>query len=168
MVEQLNYSIKDTGIKLEHRGLEGTIDLILEHNETKKIAFGDIKTTGLINDKWNEFGWEEESLQFKHNLMIQPIHYKILGTLEYGYEPDFFFFIFSNTNTIERKLLKIQLNDERMDEHITYLYKIKSIKEQSEKEGWIPYPSSKGCSKCPINDSCPHFTTVPPVKTIYY
>lgn len=166
-LEKNNFEIVETGKRLIHRGLQGDVDLVLKDNQGK-IVFADIKTTGLINDKWNEFGWEEESLQFKHNLLIQAIHYKLLGTLEYNYEPDFYFLIFSSTNTIERKVYKITLNDTRIDEHLNFLYKIKEIKEKGEKDGWAAYPDTKTCANCPIKDTCIHYTDVPPVREIYY
>ena len=167
MLEKNHWEIIDTGKRLIHRGLQGDVDLVLR-DDKGKIVFADLKTTGLINDKWNEFGWEEDSLQFKHNLMIQAIHYKLLGTLEYGYEPDFYFLIFSNTNIIDRKIYKITLNDTRIEEHINFLYKIKKIKADAEQNGWKAYPDPKNCSNCPVSKDCLHFTNIPQIKEIYY
>tara|TARA_R110002012_G_scaffold281726_1_gene471041 strand:- start:1617 stop:2387 length:771 start_codon:yes stop_codon:yes gene_type:complete len=168
MISDNNFEIIETGKRLIHRGLQGDVDLVLKDKITNKIVFGDIKTTGLINDKWNEFGWDEDSLQFKHNLMIQAIHYKLLGILEYEYEPDFYFFLFSNTNTVERKIYKITLNDNRLEEHLAHVERIYQIKLKAEKEGYKAYPNTKECSKCAIKDTCNSFTNVPLITDIYY
>ena len=168
MLEENNFEIIETGLRIKVRGLQGDIDLVLKDKTNDKIVFGDIKTTALINDRWNDFGWNEDSLQYKPNLMIQPIHYKLLGFLKYGYVPDFYFFIFSSTNTIERKLLKIEINESRLDEHMNFLEKIYEIKNQAEQYGWIAIPDVKTCGSCPVKDSCDHFTEIPKAKTIYY
>tara|TARA_R110001592_G_scaffold192794_5_gene439679 strand:+ start:717 stop:1487 length:771 start_codon:yes stop_codon:yes gene_type:complete len=167
-LEENDFEIIETGKRIELKGLQGDIDLILKDKKTNKIAFGDIKTSGLINDKWNKFGWDEESLQFKHHLLLQAIHYKLLGHLEYGYEPDFYFFIFSSTNNYDRKVLKIILNNERIEQHFTYIERIFKIKLEVEKNGFKAYPEPKICSKCPVKDTCSEFTDTPIIKEIYY
>ena len=168
ILKENNFEIIETGKRIIHRGLQGDIDLVLKDKKNDKIVFGDIKTTGLLNDKWNEFGWDEDSLQFKHNLMIQAIHYKLLGILEYEYEPDFYFFLFSNKNTIERKIYKIVLNDNRLEEHLSHLEKIFAIKKNAETYGFKAYPNSNDCLKCPIKEKCTEFTDVPVITDIYY
>lgn len=167
-IDKLGYEIIETGKRIKQKRLQGDIDLVLRHKETKKIAFGDIKTTALINDKWNEFGWEAESLQFKHNLLIQPIHYKLLGLFEYGYEPDFFFFIFSSTNTIDRKTYKINLAENRLEEHLQHIEKVYEIKMQSEKFGWKAYPDVKACNSCPLKSTCKSFIDIAEPFDIFY
>jgi|TARA_R110000751_G_scaffold92475_1_gene180965 hypothetical protein len=167
-IENLGYEIIETGTRIKEKGLQGDVDLVLKHVETGKIAFGDIKTTGLINDKWNEYGWDEESLQFKHNLLLQPIHYKLLGLFKYGYEPDFFFFIFSNTNQVDRKTYKINLADGRFEEHLQHVEKVYEIKNKAEINGWKAIPNVKECHNCPLKSTCKSFIDIPKIVDIYY
>ena len=107
-------------------------------------------------------------VQIRYPYVIDYIWYKLLGILEYEYEPDFYFFLFSNTNTVERKIYKITLNDNRLEEHLAHVEKIYQIKLRAEKEGYKAYPNTKECSKCAIKDTCKSFTNVPLITDIYY
>ena len=72
----------------------GIADVIAVRDNQKVII--DIKSTGLIEDKWSPYGWHNESLPFNDNLLIQARHYKMLAFEEWGIEDiPFYFFVFS-------------------------------------------------------------------------
>ena len=100
--------------------------------------------------------------------MLQPIHYKLLGLFKYGYEPDFFFFIFSNTNQVDRKTYKINLADGRFEEHLQHVEKVYEIKNKAEINGWKAIPNVKECHNCPLKSTCKSFIDIPKIVDIYY
>ena len=157
-----------TGKRLKHKGLQGDFDIEVEYIATGKRAIVDIKSSGLINDKWNEYGWSMDGLEYKDRLMIQVVQYKLLGIEEYGYEPDFYFFIFSNTNTIERKAFQVVVDEDRFTEHLETIKKVKRVASYHEKNGWTPRPDVKRCHDCPLKKDCKHFIDIPIIETVYY
>jgi len=81
VMKHLNFSVEQTGFKFTHKLYDGTLDILAHDNNikskdiNKKRIIIDLKSTGLINDKWSEFGWADESIEEKDSLMIQAIHY---------------------------------------------------------------------------------------------
>ena len=65
----------------------------------------------------DDMGWGDDGLEFKDNLMIQAVQYKILGLSAYGYEPEFYFWVFSTTNPHDFKIIKVNLEEELYEEH---------------------------------------------------
>jgi len=168
MIKENNFEILETGKRYIHQGLQGDVDLVLKDKTTNKIAFGDIKTSGLINDKWSDFGWDLEWLNTKDRMMIQVVQYKMLGLFEFGYEPDFYFFLFSNTNTIDRKFIKVNLDEGRFEEHLRMVENVLKVKAYGEQHGWEANPSVPLCAKCPLKDNCKSFIDIPPLEEITY
>ena len=80
------YQIKilEVGKTLSYEGYEGTIDIIAEMLGEK--VFIDLKTTAHINNKWEDYGWDIDTLDTKEKLMVQAVHYKLLGWKIYGNE----------------------------------------------------------------------------------
>jgi len=168
MLEEYGFKILETGRRYIQKGMQGDVDLVLENTANKKIVFGDIKTTGLINDKWSDFGWDLEWLNTKDRLMIQVVQYKMLGLFEYGYEPDFYFFIFSNTNKVDRKAIKINLDEGRLEEHLRMVENVLKVKTYAEQHGWEAHPEVARCFKCSLKDTCASFTEIPKIEEITY
>lgn len=180
------FKIKHFGYKIVIKGLEGTIDLVCEATKDIEIinpesglvevtinkgqtVFIDIKSSGLLEDRYNELGWDTETLNQKDKIMIQPVHYKHLGRLKFKQDIPFFFFIHSNTNEVDRKILHTTIQEDKMEEHIQVLGKVKTlVKKLSKKAELDPRPDVKRCSKCPLSEGCKHKITVPKIINIYY
>lgn len=145
--------------------INGVCDLVISDSNGKKIII-DIKTSGKIDDKWNEFGWADDGLEYKHNHAIQALHYKILGYYEYGYIPDFYFFVFSTKPEQDAKNIKAKFSDDAIQRHLNT---IKAVKEGIESEmQWRAIPEFKRCAKCVLHDSCKFKTNVPLIKDVYF
>ena len=73
-----HYKIKvlKVGLYVEADGINGILDILAEWNGETVVI--DLKYSGLIDDKWNELGWQTESLHMKDSIMIQGVHYKLL------------------------------------------------------------------------------------------
>ena len=156
--------------------MDGTTDLELEitnYQTGVKIpyAMGDIKTTGLLDNKWDERGWEIENLSNKVKLVMQPIHYKFIRMIEKktDKEPPFFFFLFSNTNEVDHRIIKFNLDTEsNIQQHrIVIQNTVKELHYQF-KKGFTPYPSVSACEKCPLKANCEYFIDVPMIQEFNY
>jgi hypothetical protein len=80
-------------------------DIYHDPNNTENIVVIDLKYSGLLEDKWSEFGWHTDSPSKKSKeLCFKPIHYKFLFWKEYGFNPPFLFFVFDSKRC--RKLAK--------------------------------------------------------------
>ena len=170
MIKENDYEIVDKGLKLYDPilGIRGDVDVVVRKNGEDKLIFIDTKFSGLLDNKWDDLGWADESLEYKDKIMIQAVHYKMLGKAIYGYEPDFYFWVFSSTNTTDIKNIKVIVNEDRFEEHKTI---IKSARDEFSKalmKGWIPRPTPKRCGDCPLADNCPHSVKLPQEQIVYY
>jgi hypothetical protein len=171
------YGIKilAAGVDEEVNGLKATFDIIAvsekdiyDENNILRIKSGqkfiiDIKTTGLLDDKWNDYGWNLDTLNQKHKIILQPIHYKYITELKYGERFPFIFLLFSNTNEKDYRAIFFDITDEDIKYHKEFI--IKSVKwlEYYLKNGFEPKPSLLRCSNCPLKAGCKHFMAVPKI-----
>lgn len=166
------------GIKILEKGLSidaeingipisGVIDIYAEWDG--KPVFIDTKYSGLIDDKWNEMGWDLESLHMKDSIMIQGVHYKLLADKKMGI-PDipFYYFVFSSKDPNNIKLIRQEVDEEKRQAHIVAIGNISERIEKDLKFGFSALPSLSRCSSCPIAHKCPSKVDYPLVDTIYY
>ena len=121
IMKRLNFSVEQTGFTFTNPKYSGIADIIAHDNNiktkvaNKKRIIIDLKTSGLLHDKWSEYGWADESIEEKDGLMIQAIHYKLLAKYEWGIEDiPFYFIIFSSKNDWEYKIFKVKnMEDKR-------------------------------------------------------
>lgn len=172
------YGIKiiEAGIDVEVDGIKGTFDLICEatkdiydSNGELRVRAGqrfiiDIKTTGLLDDRWSDFGWSLETLHKKHRIILQPIHYKYLSELKFGEQYPFVFLLFSNTDELDWRAIFFDINEEDIEFHKEFIGKsIKWLQYYIEK-GFKAKPNVTKCAKCPLKVGCKHFAAVPQIQ----
>jgi hypothetical protein len=170
MLDFYDYEIVETGKTIINMdlGISGDVDLVVRKRGEEEVKFIDLKTSGLLDNKWDDMGWGDDGLEFKDNLMIQAVQYKILGLSAYGYEPEFYFWVFSNTNTIDRKNIKVEVGQEKFEEHMGIITKARYLFHEYEKNGWKARPTVKDCAKCAIKASCQHFIDIPAEQVVNY
>lgn len=169
IIKHYNIEIKETGKIITQNGMTGILDIYAQWNGRHCII--DTKYSGLLYDKWNEMGWFIDSLPEKHNLMLQPVQYKILMSLELGIpinDIDFYFFIFSSTNPNDAKIIKV-VNDEATIEqhHLAIIY----VKKELSKPVDLVFrakPELLRCLGCGIREGCNFRTEIPPIEEVYY
>lgn len=173
IMKYLNFSIEQTGYKFTHSKYDGTLDILAHDNNIKSVDNNrkriiiDLKSTSLINDKWTEFGWANESIEEKDSLMIQAIHYKMLAKYEWGIEDiPFYFFVFSTKNDWEYKLFKINVDETTMEQHIYNLKSVKTYFDSVLAEGFKAKPKYETCRDCPIGITCAYFESFPKIQEI--
>lgn len=151
---------------------KGILDVLAIRNKKKAIV--DIKSTGMINNKWEEFGWDTDTLHHKQKLMLQAIHYKWMGIQLFNEDIPFYFFVHGNTNVIDRKIIRVDVSKGTMDryaglENDDQLSKVDFIQEMVDYNigiGFESRPDVNRCSKCPLKDDCKDFIDIPRIITI--
>jgi len=170
MLEYYNIEIVETGKRIVDNNLniQGDIDIVGRIKGEEKLIFIDVKSSGLLEDKWSDYGWADESIEYKDRLLVQSVHYKVLGKSEYGYYPDFYFWVFSTKNNMDRKVFKIEVDNDRFVQHLQYIRKAQEFFNENEANGWEARPNPKRCSSCPLASTCNSFSAIPLEKVVYY
>jgi hypothetical protein len=166
-----HYGIKINGFakSLEYNGSTGLIDIFANFNGEDCII--DLKYTALIDDKFSDFGWHTDSLQYKSGLMIQPIHYKYLAANVYGKEYPFYFFIFNSKNEVDAKIIRTNIQQEHIDLHeeVVIAKAKKYIDFYFENpETLEERPNYKRCNSCSYFEICDKKAILPTIEDIYY
>jgi hypothetical protein len=161
-------------------GLEGTLDMLCRATKDIKdkdnviiIKAGeeficDIKSSGLLNDKWSPYGWDIESLSSKEKIIRQPLHYKFLSILKYGYEMKFLYLLFSTTNENDYRSILFQSDSDHIEQHKEFIAWCSQWLNHFIKKGFDANPDVLRCGDCPIKIGCKHFAHVPKIQTFYY
>ncbi len=175
-------------------GLEGTTDIICKAKYDIKGAFEvkddfgkvirveeqviinageefilDIKTTGLLDDKWSDYGWDLSYLHNKEKLVRQPIHYKYLSLLKYGKQYKFLFLLFSQTNDYDFRSIVFNIDeDQHIKEHEEFIVWTNRWIKYSLKNGFKANPDVVRCHGCALKLGCKHFMAVPKIQIYHY
>ena len=168
IINKYGFKITDVDFHFDHPKFSGIADIIAKDKDGKRVII-DIKSSGLINDKYNEFGWGNEGIEQKDKLLVQAVHYKILAKNEWGIENmPFYFFIFSTKNETDCKIFEIQCDADTLLLHENNFNNAIGFFKQENEKGWEAKPELKRCGKCPLKEKCEHFTDVPQIQKIYY
>lgn len=163
----LGIKIISTGEKISYDKASGTTDVRAEWNGRKCII--DLKYTGLLDNKWDERGWNFETLEQKDTLMIQAVHYKYIEINRLGEDVDFYFFLFSSTNPNDVRIAKIEIEPLKMEVHKENVNRAYSMwNKMIENDTFKAHGTLAKCSSCPINETCPSRVILPEITTIYY
>ena len=167
IIEHYDIKILEVGLSLTDGEISGVIDIFAEWKGQK--VFIDLKYSGLIDDKWNEMGWDLESLHMKDSLMIQGVHYKLLAEKCMGItDIPFYYFVFSTTDPTNVKIIKQEVDESKMASHIVAIQNISQKLTDNIQYGFNPLPSMAKCSKCPIAHKCDSAVDYPLVDEIFY
>lgn len=172
IMKYYNFEVEQTGFVFTNPKYSGIADIIALDNNikstdiNKKRIIIDIKTSGLINDKWSPYGWA--NIEEKWDLLVQAVHYKMLAKYEWGIEDiPFYFMVFSNNNEVECKIFEINLDESTKARHYQNLQNIQKYLDEIIKTGWEAKPELMRCSKCPLNISCLYQLEVPTIQKVY-
>ena len=174
LMKRLNFEIEQTGYEFNNPKYSGITDVIAIDNNIKskdiykKRIIIDLKTSGLINDKWTDYGWADESIEEKDELLIQAIHYKMLAKYEWGIDDiPFYFMVFSTKNDWEYKVFRVNVDGDTYRQHYDNLLNIKTYLDQQLKIGFQPKPSLARYNGCALNKTCLHSTEIPVIQDVY-
>lgn len=167
IIEHYNIKILDKGVYLETSDINGVADILAEWDGEK--VFIDLKYSGLIDDKWNEMGWDLESLHLKDSLMIQGVHYKLLAEKMWGIDDiPFYYFVFSTQDPNNVKIIRQEVDESRKQSHVVAVHNVLGKIKNELNNGFKPLPSLSRCNSCPISHKCEHKVDYPLIDEIYY
>jgi hypothetical protein len=164
-----HYDIKilEVGFTLQNDEKSGVLDILAEWNG--EVCIIDLKYSGLIDDKWNELGWDLDSLPEKDNLMMQGVHYKMLAKEILGVDDiPFYYFIFNSKNPNDMKIVKQHVDEDRYFFHQVNIDKVRNGIEKELFEGFKAYPNYRKCIECPLFEKCELRAEYPLINEVYY
>lgn len=168
IIAEYGIKILNVGYYLTDGEIDGVVDILAEWDGRK--VFIDLKYSGLFDDKWNEMGWELDSLHMKDSLMIQGVHYKLLaqrGELKIDDIP-FYYFVFDSGNADNAKIIKQNVDEAKIASHEVAISTIKSRLAKDIENGFKAYPSLSACGKCPLNATCDKAVSIPLIDEVFY
>jgi hypothetical protein len=169
IIKHYEIEIIDTGRICTENGMTGIFDIVAKWDD--RVCIIDTKYSGLMDDKWNELGWNLDMLPEKHNLMLQPVQYKILLSKELGCDPediDFYFFIFSSKDVMDVKLIKVNVDELTIANHLSTVEYVKSELQKPIDKIFKAKPNLKLCFECPIKNDCEFKIEIPHIDEIAY
>jgi hypothetical protein len=167
------------GLTIGTNNMVGTVDIYAEWNDQHKfntevspetkVCFIDLKYSGRFDEKWDEFGWDVDSLDQKHKLMIQGVHYKLLAK-EAGIHENipFYYFVFDSKNPTNAKIVHQNVDEVTSMRHVDMVEKAIDFYEKARKNGLKAKPNPKRCNECPINYKCTSKVIFPVVQQVLY
>lgn len=141
------------------------VDYDFTNNSNKQVII-DLKFSGLLDDKWNQYGWHTDTLAKKQGTMLQAKHYKFLYWKKYGFNPPFLFFVFDTKEVGKVKVINIDIEDWELEQHEVFLEKAKRYFEIQLEKGFEPRPKYESCVKCTYSVWCQFKVTIPSVISI--
>ena len=168
-IKHYGIEIIDKGKVCTQDGMTGIMDIVAKWND--RICIIDTKYSGLIDDKWSDFGWNLDMLPEKHSLMLQPVQYKILLSKELECDEDdidFYFFVFSSKEVMNVKLIKVNVDELTIANHLASVEWVKTELQKPIDKLFKAKPTLKGCFECPIKDNCKFKVEVPQIDEIAY
>jgi hypothetical protein len=167
ILEKLGLEIISTGERLEHNDANGTLDLLVRWDG--RLCIIDLKYSGLLDNRWDERGWDFDTLHEKESLMIQAVHYKWLAESIYQEPVDFYFFLFSTQNPSDVRIAKVEIDSMKTLKHIEDVKLAKDIwTKMKATDNFKARPTLARCSECALNETCPERALLPTITTIYY
>jgi hypothetical protein len=169
IIHQYNIEIVETGKVITKNGMTGILDIVANWNG--RVSIIDTKYSGLLYDRWNDMGWDTDSLPEKHKTMIQGVHYKILMSLELGIpveDIDFYFFVFSSQDPKDAKIIKLVVDEATIQQHLLAIDYVKKQLEKPVDVIFKPNPSLKACNDCSLRNNCDFKIEIPQIEEVYY
>lgn len=167
ILNKLGIEIISTGEKLIYGDANGTTDILARWDG--RLCIIDLKYSGLLDNRWDERGWDFETLHEKDQLMIQAVHYRYIAEKIYNEPVDFYFFLFSSQNPSDVRIAKVEIDQMKTLQHIEDIKLAKDIwTKLVDTNGFKARPSLAKCSECPLNENCSERALLPTITTIYY
>lgn len=130
----------------ENGDLNGNIDIIADFRGEYVVI--DLKYSGLIDNRWDKFGWQWTPEQKEYNA-IQAVQYKLLT----GY--DVLFCVAGSGKKDEFRLFRVVLSENTVENHKMLAERAKTDLELMEALGsGQNYPSFNKCNSCPLKKTC--------------
>lgn len=127
----------------------------------------DLKYSGLLENKYEDFGWALENINYRPKLRIQPIHYSWMSGLP------FMWWVFSSSADEDNRLMFTHIDDDEFGLHEKAVVKMRrQVQAQRQlrhggASGFKAYPSVRRCEGCQLFDECTYKKTAPKIHEVY-
>lgn len=159
--------IKKVGLSVSTDDMTGITDILAIWNGREVVI--DTKYSGLLDDKWNNLGWEIESLPMKDSLMIQGVHYKLLFREGKGIENiPFYYFVFNSKDPRDMKIIEQVVDEDSFEAHKKIVMKVKASIMHEIDKGFKAYPEYRRCVKCQLFKKCEKRQQYPEPIQVHY
>lgn len=156
--KKMKIRILEFNVTYERGGLKGTIDIIAMYRGVRVVI--DVKYSGLIDDKWNEMGWQMVDHQtVYHAPQAHQYSYLTAGL-------PFFFLVVSSKNEDDVLFLEFEFTDFGREQHLAEVDYVRRGMEYGRDFRFTPYPELVRCKKCAIREGCAFRQEVPTVKKV--
>ena len=163
LYKYINYK---SSITLEHtingQNFKGVLDIMQEYKGNIS-AIRDIKYTGLINDKWSDFGWV--NIKYTKHINQAKFYIWLYYQINKVILP-FYFDVFSSKNEKEFKVIKVTMDESALIEFEISLFEGVNMLKFDIETGFIAYPDLMPCSTCPLKNECKEYTDLPKIEYI--
>lgn len=148
--------------------IKAILDVVAKNRQGNEVII-DLKYSGLLDDKWDETGWDKEKLPTRRKLISQPKLYSWLSLKKFGKIYPFYFFLHSSTNPVDRKIYKINVGKEDtlcedVEKQIRFTDETIQFHLLS---GFEARPYYKRCISCPLLSTCKDAITLPKIEEIF-
>ena len=157
-IKALGIEIIACGGRITKGDCSGVLDIRASYRGVEIMI--DLKYTGLINDRWNELGWEKLSLPSKWKNLVQAYHYKYISGLP------FFWMLYGSDSEQDAKFYEAKISDASMAEYEIGLNDKREMLKLDIRNGFRAYPTLTDCRDCPLAHECRHRITYPLPETI--
>jgi len=173
--------IVEVNYKISYGDCEGTIDVLArakidvyaedEDGKMRRVVkrgqhiIIDLKTSGLLDNKWSDYGWDLSMLAVKYKLTLQPVHYMYLSKKKFNTEHyPFMFFLFNTKSSSDYRSIFFNIDDDTLTQHEQTLVNVRQWIAFYQKQGFQAIPTPERCSDCPIRMDCDDYVTIPRIK----
>lgn len=168
-VEQHKMDMFDVSVTLEtdmgNYVLKSITDVCFEKDGLKGLI--ELKYSGLLGNKWEEYGWEASTLNKRRVHLIQAACNIISARELWGQEHvPYYFYVASATNSEDAALFEVVFDERALAEYTDMIENAYLGIIVEAELGFRAYPDYKRCADCPLAESCFHKSLVPGVTKI--
>ena len=161
-----NIKIIETGTVWQYQDIKGILDIYAEIDGKPVII--DIKTSGLIGNKWEKYGWYLPEIQSSSHILQAKFYKYLAWKIKKIEDIPFYFLVHSSKNNYEALFIKVECDNfleemEKLQKKIDYTRE--RINGMIKENSFIPSSDYMECKKC-TNKECLFRKSIPNIDKI--
>jgi hypothetical protein len=163
--------VYETGTVFEHYTdlyrVKGVLDIF--GNLYGEDCIVDLKSSGLIGNQWEDYGWHSGAFNQRDKLTIQVVAYKWLAwKVKEIIDIPFYFVIHSTSNDVDSLFWRVDIDNYEyaMAEFELLCHDIYEKINECLEYGFDAYPTVKRCEGCELKSKCSFAIDTPPLETV--
>jgi hypothetical protein len=161
-----NVYIATKPVNIVNHGKEDVV--VKTINEGDKIIL-DVKSTSLLMDKYDKYGWHPNSLPERDQTTLQPTMYKWLWRQVHNEDIHFMWAVFSTKPDLGVSFMYADTDEQRFNDlEKTFLPQAMPLLKKLDEGTLRPYPEYNRCKSCPYLSVCRFAAKTPSIWNIAY